>query len=97
MMKTLEEIKSVLAANRDELNKRFKVKSIRLFGSYVRGDQSNKSDLDVMVEFEEPVGFEFFHLADFLESILGIPVDLTTEDAIKPNRLSRVREDAVYV
>lgn len=96
-LKNLEEIKRILSDKKDELNRRFKVKSIRLFGSYVRGDQTDISDLDVMVEFEKPVGFEFVHLADFLEEILGMPVDLTTEDAIKPNRLQYIKENLIHV
>jgi predicted nucleotidyltransferase len=96
-MKNLEEIKRILSDKKDELNKRFKVKSIRLFGSYVRGDYTENSDLDVIVEFEEPVGFEFFHLADFLEEILSMPVDLTTEDAIKPNRLKYIKDNLIHV
>jgi len=96
-MKNLEEIKKILSDKKNELNKMFKVKSIRLFGSYVSGDYTENSDLDVMVEFEEPVGFEFVHLADFLEEILGMPVDLTTEDAIKPNRLQYIKENLIHV
>lgn len=96
-MKNLEEIKRILSDKKDELNKRFKVKTIRLFGSYVRGDHTDNSDLDVIVEFEEPVGFEFIHLADFLEEILGVQVDLTTEDAIKPNRWQYIKENLIHV
>ena len=96
-MKSLEEIKKILAEHKSELRRQFKISSIRLFGSYVRGDYSVNSDLDVMVEFAEPVGFEFIHLADFLEEILGMPVDLTTEDAIKPNRLEYIKENLINV
>jgi len=96
-MKNIEEIKNILSNKKDEMKKKFKVKSIKLFGSYVRGDYTKNSDLDVMVEFEEPVGFEFIHLADFLEEILGMPVDLTTEDAIKPNRLQYIKDSLIYV
>jgi len=86
-----------LSDHKEELRSRFKVGSIRLFGSYVRGDNTPESDLDVMVEFCEPVGFEFIHLADYLEEILDTPVDLTTEDAVKPNRLKYVMENLIYV
>ena len=50
-----------------------------------------------MVEFSAPVGLEFFGLADFLEDILGLPVDLTTPDSIKRNRKKYVMEDICYV
>jgi predicted nucleotidyltransferase len=96
-MKNLKEITAILADHKAELELRFKVKALRIFGSYVRGDHTPGSDLDVMVDFAEPVGFEFIHLADYLEKILGMPVDLTTEDAIKPNRLRYIREHIINV
>src|SRR4030042_3887391 len=96
-MKNLKEITALLAGRKKELEQRFKVKSLRIFGSYVRGDNGPDSDLDVIVDFIEPVGFEFIHLADYLENILGMPVDLTTEDAIKPNRLPYIKENIINV
>ena len=56
-----------------------------------------ESDIDIVVEFKEPVGFLFIHLADFLEEILEIKVDLLTFDAIKPNRREYIMEDLIYV
>jgi predicted nucleotidyltransferase len=96
-MRTLEEIKEIIKQHEKELEEKFKVKEIALFGSYVRGDQDEKSDLDVLVKFREPVGFLFIHLADFLEELLGIEVDLVTKDAIKPNRWRYIKEDLIYV
>lgn len=96
-MKKLEEIIEIINQHRKELENKFKVKTIALFGSYVRGDQTPQSDVDIMVEFKEPVGFLFVHLADFLEEILETDVDLLTPDAIKPNRRKYVMEDLIYV
>jgi predicted nucleotidyltransferase len=96
-MKTIEEIKKILREHKKELKKKYKVKDIGIFGSYVRGDAQEMSDVDILVEFEEPVGFEFIHLADFLEEILGTEVDLTTKDSIKPNRWHYIKEDLIYV
>lgn len=96
-MSTIEEIKKILAEHKRELREEYKVKKIGVFGSYVRGEQNDESDLDVLVEFEAPVGFEFIHLADFLEQILGIKVDLTTPDGIKQNRWEYIKEDLIYV
>ena len=95
--KTLEEIKSIINSHRKELEEKYKVKSIAIFGSYARGEQTENSDVDIMVEFSEPVGFEFFGLADFLEDMLGVRVDLVTPDGIKPNRKEYVMEDLCYV
>jgi predicted nucleotidyltransferase len=80
-MKTLEEIKNTLTKHKEKLKQNYKVKKLGIFGSYARGEQKETSDVDV--EFEEPVGFAFIHLADSLEELLGVKVDLTTKDAIK--------------
>ncbi len=96
-MKKLEEIKEVINQHRQELEERFKVKSIAIFGSYVRNEQTDKSDIDILVEFKEPVGFEFFRLARFLEELLNLKVDLVTPDAIKPNRRKHIMEEIYYV
>jgi predicted nucleotidyltransferase len=57
-VKTIEEIKRILKEHKEELRDRFKVKEIGVFGSYVRGEQKRKgSDIDILVEFEEPIGF----------------------------------------
>ena len=59
-MQDVEGTKRILLLHKDDLKEKFKVKTIGVFGSYVRGEQKKKSDVDVLVEFEEPVGlFEF--------------------------------------
>lgn len=96
-MKEIEEIKDIINRHRQELEERFKVKSIAIFGSYARGDQTPESDIDIMVEFRSPVGFLFIHLADYLEQILETKVDLLTREAVKPNRRRYIMEELVYV
>lgn len=96
-MKTIEEIKQTISNHKKELEQKYKVKSIAIFGSYVRGEQKPQSDVDILVEFKEPVGFLFIHLADFLEEILETKVDLLTPEAIKPNRRKYIMEKLVYV
>lgn len=66
-MKTLNEIKEMFARYEDELRERFKVREISIFDSYVRSQQKEGGDLDILVEFYEPVGLEYFELQDFLE------------------------------
>lgn len=56
-MKTLEEIKEVIIQHKEDLKRNFKVKEIGIFGSFVRGEQKRGSDVDILVEFEEPIGF----------------------------------------
>lgn len=96
-MITLDEAIKRINQHRRELEERFKVKRIAIFGSYIRGEQTPQSDIDIIVEFKEPVGLLFVHLADFLEEILETKVDLLTIDAIKPNRRKYIMEEMVYV
>ncbi|MDP3025493.1 MAG: nucleotidyltransferase family protein [candidate division Zixibacteria bacterium] len=96
-MREIKELKEIIKQHRQELEQRFKVKTIAIFGSYARGEQTKESDVDVLVEFSGPVGFLFIHLADYLEEILGVKVDLITPEAIKPNRRKYIMEDLTYV
>jgi len=96
-MKTLEELKAIIQSHKSILEEKYKVRRIAVFGSYARGDQTEESDIDIMVEFSEPIGLLFIHLADYLEEILGTKVDLITPEAIKPNRREYVLQDLNYV
>jgi len=96
-MKNLEELKKIINQHKKELEEKYKVKSIAIFGSYVRNEQNAESDVDILVEFREPVGLLFIHLADYLEEILSVKVDLLTPEAIKPNRKKYILEKLVYV
>ncbi|MEM3407759.1 MAG: nucleotidyltransferase family protein [Nitrososphaerota archaeon] len=96
-MKNINELKEIIRKHRKELEEKFKVKSIAIFGSYARNEQKETSDVDILVEFSEPVGLLFFHLADYLEEILEVKVDLLTPDGIKPSRRKYIMENLVYV
>ena len=80
---TLFELKPILAD-------KFNVSRIGYFGSYATGLQSQTSDLDLLVEFSKPVGWEFFTLEKFLEKEFGLPLDLVTEEALKERIKSTV-------
>lgn len=80
------------------LKDQFKVKSIGIFGSYLKGEQKRKSDLDVLVEFSETVGlFKFIRLEDFLGKKLGVKVDLVMKDGLKPLIKEQVLKEVVYL
>jgi predicted nucleotidyltransferase len=97
-MKSLEEIKSTLETVKPTLRERFKVKTIGVFGSYVRGEQKRRSDVDLLVEFEEPVGlFEFMDLEMYLSDLLGVKVDLVSKKALKPHIGKRILEEVIMV
>ncbi|NJE03347.1 nucleotidyltransferase [Thermococcus sp. MV11] len=81
-MRTLREIEAILREHKEELRRRFGVSSIAIFGSYARGEQTELSDVDILVEFERPIGWEIVDLKDYLESLLGVEVDLVTKNAV---------------
>jgi uncharacterized protein len=99
-MKSLKEIKRQLEALKPILKMNFSVDAIELFGSYVRGEQTEKSDLDVLVTFSEPNNvdlFRFIELRLFLKDELGVDVDLIEKDTLKPRLKSQVLEEAIKV
>jgi hypothetical protein len=97
-VKTKEEILKILEKELPYLKEKFNVKTIGIFGSYVRSEQKRESDIDVLVEFQKPVGFfEFIELEDYLSEKLGEKVDLVTPDALKPLIKPRILKEVVYV
>ena len=95
-MGTKEEIKETLKGLKPILQEKFKVKEIGIFGSFVRGEESEESDVDILVEFSEPIGWEFIDLMEFLEKILGRKVDLVTVRALKPQLKDKILKEVVY-
>jgi len=96
-MKNLNEIKKLLEFHKQRLKNKYHIKNIGLFGSIVRGDTNSNSDVDILVEFEKPIGLDFVSLADELEEILGVKVDLVTPNAIKPRMFKYIKQDLIYV
>ena len=94
----LSNIIARLRQNLPEIAPRFHVKSLSLFGSYVRGQQRKRSDLDILVEFTDPPSFfEFLALERHLSKLLGLKVDLVMKDALKPAIGKRIVAEAVSV
>lgn len=84
-MKRKERILGVIRELKPELEARYHVKAIGLFGSVVRGKERPKSDIDVLVEFQSPIGlFKFLELEELLTERLGGKVDLVSKKALKP-------------
>jgi predicted nucleotidyltransferase len=94
---TKDEILSLLVQNKAELESRFKVRRLALFGSYARGGQKPDSDVDILVDIDPSVGLEFVTLADQIEQLFGLPVELVSLRAIKPNKLKYIERDLIYV
>lgn len=96
--KTLTEIKRILRENKNILKERFKVKDIGIFGSYVKGHQRKRSDLDILVEFDDSISLlEFVALERHLKELLGVKVDLVMKTALKPRIGRRILTEAVYI
>ena len=88
----------ILRQKNAELTNKFGVKSLSLFGSIARNEATAISDVDLLVEFNRPVGyFGLFALQDYLEGLLGCPVDLGTPDSLKPYIRERVIGEAIHV
>jgi len=96
-MKSKEEILKTMKKELPYLKEKFKVRSIGIFGSYARGEQTKTSDIDMLIEFDAPVGFfKFIELEDYLSDKFGVKVDLVTPDALKPLIKPHIIEGAVY-
>lgn len=89
---------SILRQHLPEISRKYKVNYLGIFGSYVRGEQEQDSDLDILVEFEEdPSFFEYIRLEDYLSEILGVKVDLVMKSALQPAIGKRILEEVVAV
>lgn len=91
-----ESIVKELRKRRKELALRFGVKRIGLFGSYVRGEAVEASDIDFLVEFDTPTFDHYMDLKFFLEELFGISVDLVSSDAVKPRLKPYIDRDVIY-
>ena len=97
-MKRLSELKKILKNHKSEIETRFHVSEISLFGSYVRKEEKPESDLDILVSFSEPVSFfQFLDLEEYLTHLFDIKVDLVSKKALKPNIGRRILKEAVAI
>jgi len=97
-MTTLDDIRRTLHDHLKELRRIYGVAEIGVFGSFVRGEQQENSDVDILVEFSRPVGFvAFMRLEAHLEKLLGRKVDLVSKKALKPYIGRRILEEVRYV
>jgi len=97
-MKTLKEIKEILSAHKEELKRRYKIKEIMIFGSYVRNEQKKRSDVDILVDFYEvPDLLKFIEVERHIEEILGVKVDLVPKPALRPEIRDNILSEVVAV
>jgi uncharacterized protein len=97
-MKTLEEISQWIMQHKSLLQDQYKVSELGIFGSYVRKEQIETSDVDVLVEFSEtPSLLKFINLENYLSDNLGVKVDLVHKAGLKPRLGERILEEVVYL
>lgn len=88
---------NTLKKSKVALFSKYPLKTMALFGSYARNEATENSDIDILVEFEKPVGFEFIDLAIELEEMLHQKVDLVSKKGLKSTILPYIEKDMIYV
>ena len=96
--KTLEEIKAILIPYKPSLVEKFKVTELGIFGSYVRGEQTKNSDVDILVEFSKvPTLFDLVEIEYSISDKLGLPVDLVDKKSLKAALREQILNETVYL
>jgi len=97
-MLTLREVENKIISTRSNLESEFGLKKIGIFGSFIRNEQTDQSDIDILVEVERPTGYiKFIKFENHLSELLGIKVDLVTEKALKPFMARRIKQEIKYL
>ncbi|MBF0559951.1 MAG: nucleotidyltransferase family protein [Nitrospirae bacterium] len=97
-MKTLEEIKTILRNHKYEVIQKYKISELGIFGSFVRGEQKRRSDIDIIVDFYEiPDLFKFIELERYLQRLLNTKVDLVDKQGIKPQLKDIILKEVIYL
>ncbi|GIL23672.1 MAG: hypothetical protein BroJett042_21850 [Bacteroidota bacterium] len=95
---TREDILAILQAHKVEIQKKYPVANLALFGSFARGEQTESSDIDVMVELKEPMGWDFIDLLEDIEKLFPQKkVDVISKNGIIPQRWKYFSKDLIYV
>ena len=96
-MTILTDIKATLKSNKQRLTEKYGLSLLAVFGSYGRGQQTENSDVDILVDFNKPIGVEFIDLADELEKLLNLKVDLVSKNGVRPQYLKQIEQELSYV
>jgi uncharacterized protein len=97
-MKSYSEINHILHENLPQLQQQFGIARLGVFGSVVRGEQGDTSDVDILVDFVQPIGLiRFMQLESHLASLVGTKVDLVSRKALKPTIGRRILDEVRYV
>jgi len=96
-MNSISDIRTALSKHRSRLFQEYPIKTLAIFGSYSREESTDDSDLDILVEFNGKIGIRFIDLADEIEEIVGLKVDLVSRNGIKVGYLKAINPDLIYV
>lgn len=97
-MKTLDEIKDILTKHKEEVQHKYKVIELGIFGSFVRGEQKKRSDIDILVEYSElPDLLKLIELENRLQKLLKRKVDLIEKSGIRTELKERILKEVVYI
>ena len=96
-MSELLTIKQILENLKPELSERFHVSSIGIFGSVARNEMRSDSDVDIIVDFDQPIGIGFIDLANFLEKQVNRSVDLVSRNGVKQRYFAAIEKEIIYV
>jgi len=96
-MLTRKKIQEKLSNNRQYLIQKYHISYLAIFGSVSRDENNEKSDVDILVDFTQPIGISFIDLADELEEILNTKVDLVSRNGVKPKYFEQIKNDLIYV
>lgn len=95
---SLKEINAILKAHKKDIHEKYKVKEMGVFGSYVRGEQKKRSDVDILVEFDVvPDLLKFIEIERYLQRLLKKKVDLVRKNALRPELKDIILNEVVYV
>lgn len=99
-MKKIKEIKNILTKHKDELREKYGIEEIGVFGSYIRDEQRETSDIDILIEFSPQAKIsllDFIHIENYLSDLLGVKVDLVEKSTLKPRIGKNILKEVSYL
>jgi len=96
-MKSLEKIQRVLREHKEEIQRKYSLVILGVFGSVARGEHKKTSDVDILVEIERPIGLKFFELWEKFEKLLGCEVDLVRKKLLREEIKSEILREVIRI
>ena len=97
-MKSLQYIETELKKHKQELVNNYHIKDIGIFGSYIRHEETENSDVDIIVDFSKPIDlFSFIRMRNYVSEIVGLKADVVTKKGLHPRIAERILKEAQYL